>query len=107
MTRAVLVGLVLLAISVVVDSAPPDLQANSPGPTPAPLLSCPDLDGNGHVRGPDLSLVVAHFARDAGPGFPNQVSANYRFLYDLDANGVLRGADITAVVNRYGTDCPQ
>ena len=98
MTRAVLVGLVVLAISVVVDSASPDLQANSPGPTPAPLLSCPDVDGNGVVRVPDIQAVVLHYGNDA--------VGSYRFLYDTNADGRLRIPDIIAVVNRYGTDCP-
>jgi hypothetical protein len=72
------------------------VDAASPGTTVAPLLAtCPDVDGSGAVRAPDITKEVLAFGQDAtGP--------NYHFIYDLDANGVQRVTDINKVIASFG-----
>jgi len=69
----------------------------TPTATPTGLVaptsaSCADLNGDGTVRGADISIVVARY----GTSDP---------AADLDGSGIVLGPDISIAVRQYGTDC--
>lgn len=104
MTR-VLVGLaaaLLVALSFGAERNGNGAEASHPGVTPAPLLSCPDVDGSGDVTlFEDVFPIASLFGK--GPGDPG-----YHVMYDVVApvNAPINIDDIMSAALRFGEACP-
>lgn len=105
---SVLAAVTLLAFGASSGPGAGDVHASSPGTTVAPLLSCPDVGGDGTVDlFNDIFGVAFKFGTDAdavGPGEPD----GYHVLYDV---GVADGTidllnDIFGVAFSFSEACP-
>ena len=103
MQRSVVALLALVAVVLLLgaDRRADVADANSPGSTIQPLLTCPNVDGDdrGIILSSDILIPVRQYRTDADdPG--------YVFMYDIDADGLGRSSDILDVVRRYRDTCP-
>ena len=76
--------------------------ASHPGWSSGPLLSCPDVDGNGAVGIPDVLLTASAF------GTFGAVGSNYAYLYDVgNGDGVVNiPDDIIFIASQFSLLCP-
>jgi Dockerin type I domain len=67
---------------------------------PAPLLSCPDVNGDGGVSGLDFFLVLGSF----NAMYPD---SDYLLLHDVDGGGAISGTDFFKVLADFSLACPE
>jgi hypothetical protein len=99
------------AVFLFVGNAGPSQRAHaaSPGGSPTPLLSCPNVDGSA-----DNKVLVGDILAVVGAYFQDWPTTNYTYLYDTTSpyntqtglGGQERVDDILAVVTKYFTVCP-
>jgi hypothetical protein len=100
MIRSTLAILVLAALFVILSGTERSaVQATDPGPAPAPLLTCGDVNADGAVAGPDFFALLGRF----GTAYPEPA---FTYLYDLNADSAVAGTDFFAILGDFGTFCP-
>jgi len=107
--KRVLTVIIVLTFAAFVSAAPRPAAAGGQAPGEwSPLLSCPDVNGDGAVSVGDIMKVVQAFGTvviDDGNG-NSLPGPGYFLLYDVDGGGAVSVGDIFQVVAGFGQPCP-